>query len=123
MLSNDGASYDIDGIVHFIFAFAGLLYSQVVVVISPPQPGDCDRASCWRTRPAQRNSLASVTCAAIQSIFQHLDMVSAARLASTCKVCFEEHQHDQNADICGRAYQQCTPDSEVTVKLRPLVWS
>ena len=47
-------------------------------------------------------------------------MASAAILASTCKICFDEHQH-QCADMYERAYQQLTP--EVTVDLVPQPWN
>ncbi len=96
------------------FVCAGLLYSQVV---NTPQAGECDflqNDSVSFQRPAQpSNSLASITGVAIQVMFQHLEVASAARLASTCKVCFDEHRH-QCADIYERAYQQLTP--EVTFK-------
>ena len=45
-------------------------------------------------------------------------MASAARLASTCQVCFDEHRQ-QSAYMCERAYQQLTP--EVTVELFPSI--
>ncbi len=86
----------------------------------PPQAEECDPLqtdiASFR-RPAQpSNSLASITGVALQSIFLHLDVASAARLASTCKVCFDEHKH-QSADIYERAYWQLTP--EVTIKFIP----
>jgi len=107
-VSNDSTACRVDGFVLISFACAGLLYSQVV---NPPQAFEClqtDSASF--RRPAQpSNSLASITGAAIQSIFQHLEVASAARLASTCKVCFDEHRH-QRADIYKRAHHQLTPE-------------
>ena len=100
----------IDGSKLTFIVCAGLLYSQVV---STPQNGQCgflQTDSVNFQRPAQpSNSLASVTDVALQSIFRHLDVASAARLASTCKVCFDEHRH-QCAEIYERAHQQLTPE-------------
>ena len=100
----------IDGSKLTFIVCAGLLYSQVV---STPQNGQCgflQTDSVSFQRPAQpSNSLASVTDVALQSIFRHLDVASAARLASTCKVCFDEHRH-QCAEIYEHAHQQLTPE-------------
>ncbi len=89
-------------------------------MVNPLQAGDRHRLqtdSASLRRPAQpSNSLASITGAAIQSIFQHLDVASAASLASTCKACFDEHRH-QCADIYECACQQLTP--ELTFKFVP----
>ena len=92
-------------------------------MVTPPQARERE---CWQTdsagirRPVQpSNSLASITGAAIQSIFQYLDVASAANLASTCKVCFDEQRH-QSADIYERAYQKLTP--EVTVEFVHTYW-
>jgi hypothetical protein len=113
-VTNDSTACRVDGTALMLLACVGLLYPQVV---NSPQAGDCDRSqtdSATFQRPAQlSNSLASITGVAIQSIFQYLEVASAARLASTCKVCFDEHRH-QGADIYERAYQQLTP--EVTVE-------
>jgi len=113
-VTNDTTACRVDGTALMLLACVGLLYPQVV---NSPQAGDCDRSqtdSATFQRPAQlSNSLASITGVAIQSIFQYLEVASAARLASTCKVCFDEHRH-QGADIYERAYQQLTP--EVTVE-------
>ncbi len=100
----------IDGGKLTFLVCAGLLYSQVV---NTPQTGQCgflQTDSVSFQRPAQpSNSLANITGVLIQAIFQHLEVASAARLASTCKVCFDEHRH-ACADIYERAYQQLTPE-------------
>ena len=99
------------------FAVAGLLHPQVV---SSPQVDGCDRLandSASFRRPAQpSNSLASIPGAAIQSIFQCLEVASAARLASTCKVFSDEHRHQCTA-IYERAYQQLVPELNVQLVL------
>ena len=115
-ISNDSTAYRYDGFALVLFVCAGLDFKVVVRL----QANDCDalqtNIASFR-RPAQpSNSLASMTGVALQSIFQHLDVASAARLASTCKVCFDEHRH-QCADIYERAYRQLTP--EVTIKFVP----
>ena len=93
-------------------------------MVVPPQAGARERLqndnASFRRPNQPSSSLASIPGAAIQSIFQHLEMASAAILASTCKICFDEHQH-QCADMYERAYQQLTP--EVTVDLVPQPWN
>ncbi len=110
---NDSTAYRYDGTALVLFVCAGLNFRVVI----PPQANECDPLqtdiAIFR-RPAQpSNSLASITDVALQSIFQHLDVASAARLASTCKVCFDEHRH-QYADIYERAYRHLTPEVTIT---------
>ena len=110
---NDSTAYRYDGTALVLFVCAGLNFKVVI----PPQANECNPLqtdiAIFR-RPAQpSNSLASVTDVALQSIFRHLDVASAARLASTCKVCFDEHRH-QYADIYERAYRHLTPEVTIT---------
>ncbi|KAL0049485.1 hypothetical protein WJX82_003393 [Trebouxia sp. C0006] len=73
-------------------------------VVIPPQANECDPLqtdiAIFR-RPAQpSNSLASITDVALQSIFQHLDVASAARLASTCKDCLSRKSSARILELC-----------------------